>query len=80
MMRDPRYQAVMSSLQTHVSRSTWWQFLMQDKVKITPTKLKNGINSGYESYGVYTHLRNCPNKSTKVVEKFTKNFFFDNPL
>jgi hypothetical protein len=53
---------------------------MQDKVKITPTKLKNGINSGYESYGVYTHLRNCPNKSTKVVEKFTKNFFFDNPL
>ena len=66
MIRDPRYQASMSSSQACVSCSTTRCFLMNVKVKINPTRLKNGINSGYESYGAYAHLGNSPNESPRL--------------
>ena len=53
---------------------------MSGKVKITPTRLKYSVNSGYECYGAYTHLNDCRNESSKVVKKFTKTLFFDDPL
>jgi hypothetical protein len=63
-----------------VSRHTWHQFISKKKIKINPTRLKHGVNSGYESRGAYAHLGNVPNESLSIVKRSSKTIFFGNPL
>jgi hypothetical protein len=61
-------------------RSNWWQYIARGKVKITPTRLRHGINSNYESHGAYANLSSSPNKSATVVALSTKSLFYDGSL
>jgi hypothetical protein len=49
MFTDPRYQGTAFPSRARVSRHTWHQFISKKKIKINPTRLKHGVNSGYES-------------------------------
>jgi hypothetical protein len=46
----------------------------------TPTRLRHGVNSNYESHGAYANLCSSPNKSAAVVALSTKSLFYDYPL
>ena len=47
---------------------------------ITPTRLRHGGNSNYESHGTYANLGSSSNKSAEVVALSTKQIFYDDPL
>ena len=80
MMTDPRYLSTTYKLRARVSRQTKRQFLFKGKRKITPTRLRDGVNSGYESHGAYAHLGSSANESDKLVKTSCKTVFFDDPL
>jgi hypothetical protein len=57
-----------------------WQYIARGKVKITPTRLRHGVNSNYESHGAYVNIGSSPNKSAVVIASSTKSLFYDDPL
>jgi hypothetical protein len=80
MMTDPRHLSTSNNLRARVSRQTKRQFLFKGKTKITPTRLRDGVNSGYESHGAYAHLGSSVNESDKLVKTSCKTIFLDDPL
>jgi hypothetical protein len=80
MLHDPRYHALTPHSRSRISRSTWRQYVAQGKVKITPTRLRLGVNSNYDSHGAYANLGSSSNKSAEVVALSTKPLFYDDPL
>jgi hypothetical protein len=80
MLQDLRYHASTPHSRARISCSTWRQYIARGKVKITPTRLRHGINSNYESNGAYADLDSSSNKSAEVVKLSTKQLFYDDPL
>ena len=80
MMTDPRYLSTTTKLRACVLRQTKRLFLFKGKTKINPTRLRDGVNSGYESHGAYAHLGSSINESDKLVKNSCKTIFFDDPL
>ncbi len=80
MLHDLRYHEWTLHSRARISRSTWRQYIARGKVKITPTKLRHGINSNYESHGAYANLGSSSNESAEVVALSTKPLFYDDPL
>jgi hypothetical protein len=80
MLQDLRYHASTLHSRARISHSTWRQYIARGMVKITPTRLRHGLNSNYESHGAYANLGSSPNKSAEVIESSTKQLFYDDPL
>jgi hypothetical protein len=80
MLYDPGYHALTPHSRARISCSTWWQYIARGKIKITPTRLRHGINSNYENHGTYANLGSSSNKSAEVVALSTKPLFYNDPL
>jgi hypothetical protein len=80
MFTDQRYRGTAFPSRAHVSHHTWRQFISKKKIKINPTRLKHGVNLGYESHGAYAHLGNVPNESLSIFKGSSKTIFFNDPL
>ncbi len=80
MLQDLRYQASTPHSWARILRSTWRQYIARGEVKITPARLRHGINSNYESHGIYANLGASPNESAEVIASSTKSLFYDDPL
>jgi hypothetical protein len=53
MLQDMRYHASTPHSRARISCSTWQQYIARGEVKITPTRLRHGVNSTYESPAVH---------------------------
>jgi hypothetical protein len=80
MLQDLRYHAPTLHSRARISCSTWQQYIARGKVKITPTRLRHGVNSNYESHGAYANLGSNFKKSAEVVKLSTKHLFYNDPL